>query len=146
MSYDQACVIPQHDSLCIHVWLSLTFCLLVKLRSRVTVTVITFILDPCLTVKLCDIQKGSYKNAKFVHHSGHTEWVRQGKTVLAHLYVFSRLIIMFNLQGLRGLETPRGSLILLVNWLEVREGCTSVNLTSSPGLTSIQRQDMDQNG
>ncbi|XP_067941731.1 cilia- and flagella-associated protein 337-like [Watersipora subatra] len=35
--------------------------------------------DPCLTVKLADIQSGMYKNAKFVKHSGHSEWVRQVK-------------------------------------------------------------------
>ncbi|CAH1788695.1 unnamed protein product [Owenia fusiformis] len=33
--------------------------------------------DPCLNVQLSDILKKKYKNAKYLKHKGHTEWVRQ---------------------------------------------------------------------
>lgn len=33
--------------------------------------------DVCLNVNIQDVNKGNYKNARFVKHQGHTEWARQ---------------------------------------------------------------------
>lgn len=38
--------------------------------------------DVCLNVNIQDVNKGFYKNARFVKHQGHTEWARQGKFAL----------------------------------------------------------------
>ena len=38
-----------------------------------------FFADVCLNVNINDVNRGYYKNARFVKHQGHTEWARQGK-------------------------------------------------------------------
>ena len=38
-----------------------------------------FFADVCLNVNINDVNRGHYKNARFVKHQGHTEWARQGK-------------------------------------------------------------------
>ena len=36
--------------------------------------------DVCLNVNIHDVNRGYYKNARFVKHQGHTEWARQGQS------------------------------------------------------------------
>lgn len=49
----------------------------------------SIVTDVCLNVNIQDVNKGFYKNARFVKHQGHTEWARQGDlTIVSCISVY----------------------------------------------------------
>ena len=50
-------------------------------------------LEPCLNVKLENVIKRNYKNARYSKHAGHSEWVRLGKLID---YLLSIRVMQFN--------------------------------------------------